>query len=200
MITDAEGIAAVKAARAVAEAETEDRLIQPDLPESFTRTKQGVFVTLNEYPSGVLRGCIGYPIPPFDLAHTLCISARGACHDPRFPPLRNTQVGRCTIEVSILTEPQKIVYETVEDLTSQIEIGKDGISVKYVRNSGLINSAIFLPQVPVEQGWGHKEYLSYLCRKAGLQEEAWKSCALEFEKFQAEVFGEMEPRGEIVRK
>ena len=199
MISDADGITAVKAARAVVEAETEDRLIQPDLPESFSASKQGAFVTLNEYPSGILRGCIGYPVPPFDLARTIILSARGACHDPRFPPLKSTQAGRCTVEVSILTEPKKIEYETVEDLMSQIEIGKDGISVKYVRNSGLINSAIFLPQVPVEQGWNMKEYLDYLCLKAGLQEDAWKSCALEFEKFQAEVFGEKEPRGEIVR-
>ncbi len=199
MISDADGITAVKAARLVVEAETEDKLIQPDLPESFSASKQGVFVTLNEYPSGILRGCIGYPIPPFDLARTLVLSARGACHDPRFPPLKSSQAGRCTVEVSILTEPVKIGYETVEELMSQIEIGKDGISVKYVRNSGLMNSAIFLPQVPVEQGWNLKEYLSYLCLKAGLQEDAWKSCALEFEKFQAEVFGEKEPHGEIVR-
>ena len=199
MISDADGITAVKAARAVVEAETEDRLIQPDLPESFSASKQGAFVTLNEYPSGILRGCIGYPVPPFDLARTIVLSARGACHDPRFPPLKSTQAGRCTVEVSILTEPKKIEYETVEELMSQIEIGKDGISVKYVRNSGLVNSAIFLPQVPVEQGWNMKEYLDYLCLKAGLQEDAWKSCALEFEKFQAEVFGEKEPRGEIVR-
>ncbi len=199
MISDADGISAVKAARLVVEAETEDKLIQPYLPEVFSASKQGVFVTLNEYPSGILRGCIGYPIPPFDLARTLVLSARGACHDPRFPPLKSSQAGRCTVEVSILTEPMKIEYETVEELMSQIEIGKDGISVKYVRNSGLMNSAIFLPQVPVEQGWNLKEYLNYLCLKAGLQEDAWKSCALEFEKFQAEVFGEKEPRGEIVR-
>ncbi len=199
MISDADGISAVKAARLVVEAETEDKLIQPYLPEVFSASKQGVFVTLNEYPSGILRGCIGYPIPPFDLARTLVLSARGACHDPRFPPLKSSQAGRCTVEVSILTEPMKIEYETVEELMSQIEIGKDGISVKYVRNSGLMNSAIFLPQVPVEQGWNLKEYLNYLCLKAGLQEDAWKSCALEFEKFQAEVFGEKEPRGEIIR-
>ncbi len=199
MISDADGISAVKAARLVVEAETEDKLIQPHLPEVFSASKQGVFVTLNEYPSGILRGCIGYPIPPFDLARTLVLSARGACHDPRFPPLKSSQAGRCTVEVSILTEPMKIEYETVEELMSQIEIGKDGISVKYVRNSGLMNSAIFLPQVPVEQGWNLKEYLNYLCLKAGLQEDAWKSCALEFEKFQAEVFGEKEPRGEIIR-
>ncbi len=199
MISDADGITAVKAARLVVEAETEDKLIQPDLPESFSASKQGVFVTLNEYPSGILRGCIGYPIPPFELSRTLVLSARGACHDPRFPPLKSSQAGRCTVEVSILTEPVKIEYETIEELMSQIEIGKDGISVRYVRNSGLMNSAIFLPQVPVEQGWNLKEYLSYLCLKAGLQEDAWKSCALEFEKFQAEVFGEKEPRGEIVR-
>lgn len=200
MISDAEGKRAVEVAREVAEAETEDRIVEPELPERFSSARQGAFVTIDEYPSGVLRGCIGYPVPPFDLARTLRLSARGACHDPRFPPLRRSQADRCTFEISILTEPERITYSTVPELKSQIEIGRDGLIVRYVRNAGLSNSGLLLPQVAVEQEWDIDEYLKYICRKAGLQEDSWQSCALEFEKFQAEVFGETSPRGEIVRK
>lgn len=197
MISDEEGIAAVRAARAVSEAETEDRDAEVSLPESFGKMRSGVFVTILEYPSKELRGCIGYPLPPHDLAHTLVMAAKGVCSDPRFLPLRLSEAKNCTFDVTILTEPERIVYKDPEDLKSQIEIGKDGIIARYApaRRSGL-----FLPQVPVEQGWDIDEYLDGICMKAGLPADAWKSGALEFEKFQGECFGETEPYGEIVRK
>ena len=60
--------------------------------------------------------------------------------------------------------------------------------------------AVYLPQVPVEQEWNTDEYLGNLCMKAGMQEDSWKSGALDFEKFQGEVFSEVSPGGEVVRK
>lgn len=195
MISEEEGIAAVRAARAVSEAETEDRDAEVSLPESFGRRRSGVFVTVCEYPTGYLRGCIGYPLPPYDLAHTLVMAAKGVCFDPRFPPLKLSEAKRCTFEVTVLTEPERIVYSDTEDLKSKIQIGKDGIIARYAGRSGL-----FLPQVPVEQGWDIDEYLDGICMKAGLPADAWKSGALEFEKFQGECFEETEPYGKIVRK
>ncbi len=199
MISLEDGIQAVKAARAAAAAETEDRVPDVPAPASFGSMTTGVFVTINEYPSGILRGCIGYPIPPYDLARTLILAARGVCHDPRFPPLKSSQVGKCTFEVTVLTEPEKIEYNDLSELKSKIEIGKDGIIARLVRNNGMTQSALFLPQVPVEQGWDIEDYLDNICMKAGLQRDAWRSGSLEFEKFQGVCFGEKEPCGEIVR-
>lgn len=34
--------------------------------------------------------------------------------------------------------------------------------------------SVFLPQVPVEQGWDLTTYLEQLCFKAGLPKDAWK--------------------------
>ena len=85
METD-EGILAVKAARTSIEAETQGIMPEIDLPDSFDR-KSGVFVTINTYPDGRLRGCIGYPEPVFSLRDALIHSAQSACHDPRFMPL-----------------------------------------------------------------------------------------------------------------
>ncbi|MCQ2079533.1 MAG: TIGR00296 family protein [archaeon] len=200
MVSLEEGICAVRVAREWIDAETNGRSAESKFPESFEKMNNGVFVSLNEHPSGILRGCIGYPQPPFDLARALTLSARGVCYDERFPRLRSTQVSRVTVEVTILTVPQKIEYQTIDELISQIEIGKDGLIVRYARNMGLVNSALYLPQVPVEEGWDHKTYLSHLCMKAGLQEDAWRSCSLEFQKFQGEIFSETSPCGEIVRR
>lgn len=200
LISLEDGIRAVRVAREYIDEETGGPVVSSSFPESFREMNCGAFVTLNEYPSGILRGCIGYPQAPFPLFRAMELSSRGVCYDERFPRLKNSQVAKCTVEVTILTEPVGIEYDTVEDLISQIEIGRDGLIVKYVRNMGLVNSALYLPQVPVEQGWDHRAYLSNLCMKAGLQEDAWKSGVLEFQKFQGEVFSEVSPCGEIVRK
>jgi len=67
-----------------------------------------------------------------------------------------------------------------------IVLGRDGVILS---KSG--RSAVFLPQVATEQGWGTPELLENLCRKAGLPPGAWKSGARLF-TFQAEVFHEKE--------
>jgi AMMECR1 domain-containing protein len=43
------------------------------------------------------------------------------------------------------------------------------------------------------------EFIKHTCSKAGLPENAWKDPKTEFMSFQAEIFGEETPRGNIVR-
>ncbi len=200
MISDSDGIQAVKAARAVTEAWTRDEEANPEMPESFHRTHSGVFVTLNEYPSGMLRACIGYPIPPYELSQTLVLAAKAVRDDPRFPRLKTEEAKNCTFDVTILTEPENIEYGSLDELKSKIRIGTDGLIVRMMHGDRLLTSGLFLPQVPVEQGWGMDEYLDNICIKAGLRPNAWKTVHLVFEKFQGECFGETEPNGEIRRK
>ena len=199
MISDSEGIQAVKAARAVTEAWADDREVVPELPESFSQSKAGVFVTICEYPSGNLRGCIGYPVPPWELSHTLVMAAKAVCSDPRFPPLKPEEARNCTFDVTIMTVPERIEYKTLDELKSKIRIGTDGLIAKLVHGDNVLTSGLFLPQVPVEQGWDIDEYLDNICYKAGLRSNAWKAGNLVFEKFQGEVFGEEEPNGDVRR-
>ena len=200
MISDADGAQAVRAARIVTEAWTEDKEVHPDLPESFEGSRSGVFVTVNEYPSGQLRGCIGYPVPPWDLPYTLVMAARAVCSDPRFPALKLEEAKKCTFDVTVMTVPQRIEYKTLDELKSKIRIGTDGLIAKFVRGDSLITSGLFLPQVPVEQGWDIDEYLDNIRYKAGLRPNAWRSGDLVFETFQGECFGEDEPNGTVRRK
>src|SRR5439155_429028 len=76
-----------------------------EIPKAF-ETKSGAFVTLNEHPSGLLRGCIGYPQPFFPLVKSIEKAAEGAAEDPRFPRLTSEELDRVTVEVSILTPPE----------------------------------------------------------------------------------------------
>ena len=160
-----EGILAVKAARTSIEAETQGIMPDVDLPVSFDR-KSGVFVTINTYPSGDLRGCIGYPEPVFALKDALVHSAESACHDPRFMPLSFREAANCTVEVTILSEPV-LMGCPKDDIPKNIVIGRDGLIIQFGRRRGLL-----LPQVPVEWGWDVNEYLEQICYKAGLPADA----------------------------
>ena len=187
-----EGILAVQAARKAIEAETVG--LSPDVafPDSFDR-KSGVFVTINTYPKGDLRGCTGYPEPVYPLKDALIYSAQSACHDPRFMPLSEKEAVNCTVEVTVLTRP--VVMECPKDeLPGKIEIGRDGLIIQFGRMRGLL-----LPQVPVEWNWGPEEFLEHLCAKAGLPPDAWRLKDAEISSFTGEIFHETSPRGEIVR-
>ncbi len=195
MVTPEEGAAAVKAARAAAQAEIAGTICDPPLPASFSRP-QGAFVTISEYPSGGLRGCIGYPEPVFPLNEALVLAARAAaCHDPRFPRMTSGEADRCTFEVTLLTPPEHIKFETLDELKAQVRIGTDGLIMTYRGCRGL-----FLPQVPVEWHWNTEEYLENLSQKAGLPPNAWQKKGVLFDRFQGEIFAETAPHGDVVRK
>jgi len=190
----ADGIAAVAAARRYAEAETRKETAECHFPETFSE-KKGVFVTISEYPSGDLRGCIGYPEPVIPLKDALKLSALAACHDPRFDDLTFEETKACTFEVTVLTVPQKVVYGSPEELLSKIVIGRDGLILTYRGRRGLL-----LPQVPLEFGWGVEEFLRHLSMKAGFNPDAWKDSEVVIESFSGEIFTETSPGGEVVRK
>ncbi|VGO20293.1 AmmeMemoRadiSam system protein B [Pontiella sulfatireligans] len=137
----------------------------------------GAFVTLHKY--GQLRGCIGEILPRRELHEAVAEQALNAAfHDPRFPRLREDELPEIKIEISALTAPRPV--GSIED----IEIGRHGV----VLSKGM-HSAVFLPQVAPEQGWGLEETLSHLAQKAGLGSNDWKT-GCEFDVFEAVVFSE----------
>lgn len=187
---ESDGILAVKAARGVIEAEVSGDAFEPELPSSFDK-ESGVFVTINTYPEGDLRGCIGYPDAVFPLNDALVYSAQSACHDPRFPPLSKREASQCTVEVTILTKPEIMDKKS---LPGSIVIGKHGLVIQFGRRRGVL-----LPQVPVEWGWDAEEFLCQLSLKAGLPMDAWKLADAEIYAFEGEIYHETEPYGDIVR-
>ncbi len=149
----------------------------PRLTSRALAAPRGAFVTLEE--NGPLRGCIGSMAADSPLALTVArMALEAALHDTRFPPVRAEEVPRLQIEISVLTPLARVADP------GAIVVGRDGV---VIRKAG--RSAVFLPQVAVEQGWGREELLDNLCRKAGLPGDSWRSGA-EFFTFQATVFGE----------
>ena len=192
---DRDGELAVRIAREALEAHVLRRAKRTvEVPKAF-ETKSGAFVTLNEHPTGLLRGCIGYPQPFFSLVKSIEKGAEGAAEDPRFPRLTPEELDLVTVEVSILTPPQLIEVKKPKDLAKSVNVGVDGLTVAQGPYRGLL-----LPQVAVEYAWEAAEFLSEACMKAGLLADAWLDPATRVYKFQAEVFAETQPRGPVARR
>ena len=157
--------------------------------------KLGVFVTLNSTkPTSQLRGCIGFPLPTDPLAvATIRSAVEAATADPRFDPVGLSEFKeRVVMEVSVLTLPKEVAAKKPVERAMEIEIGRDGLIVGRGGRRGLL-----LPQVAPEWNWNAEEFLSNCCLKAGLPPDAWLDEDTKVEKFQAVIFEESEPNGEV---
>ena len=166
----------------------------PQTPEELFE-ERGVFVTIKRFPSGQLRGCIGYPEPvmPLVLA-TIDAAISAATRDPRFYPVKVEELPGLVFEVTVLTPPEPIDAPPGE-LPKAIKVGQDGLIVRCGLSSGLL-----LPQVPVEWGWDEEEFLSQTCVKAGLPPNCWLDPRCKFYKFQGQIFTEVRPYGEVIEE
>ena len=157
----------------------------------------GVFVTLNEHAKGSrgLRGCIGLPYPTSPLVEAVVQAAGSAAfEDPRFPPVQAGEMNGLTIEVSVLTPQEKIEETDPGKIPSLVKVGRDGLIIGRGWSRGLL-----LPQVPVEWGWDSVQFLTQCCAKAGLRPNDWKQPGTQIFTFQAILFKEDEPNGDIHR-
>jgi AmmeMemoRadiSam system protein A len=141
------------------------------------KTPAGAFVTLHE--NGDLRGCVGLftPTEPlYKVVQEMAIAA--STQDNRFPQVNPTEIGKISIEISVLTPLKKI------HSTNEIVLGKNGIYIKKGYRSGT-----FLPQVANETGWTIEDFLGHCARdKAGLGWDGWKDADLY--TYEAIVFSE----------
>ncbi len=176
------------------------RIIVPDYIKNKFGDKYGAFVTLNKFnvSGNPLRGCIGYIEPKFalyDVIHKVSVSS--AVEDPRFPTVNFDEMNDIIIEVSILTPPKLIKVNEPSEYLQKIVIGRDGLIAEKGMRRGLL-----LPQVPIDHGrnWDVETFLEHTCQKAWLSSDAWKDKSTNIYSFQAILFEEKEPRGEIVRK
>ncbi len=148
----------------------------------FLTQKAATFVTLEQ--SHRLRGCIGSLRAHRAMFEDIVHNARAAAfEDPRFPPLRADEYDALSFEVSVLSRPEPVEYETVEALKKKIKPGRDGIILKMGEYR-----ATFLPQV-----WNEVEkfddFFAFLCLKAGLGKECLKLHP-SIERYRVEAFSD----------
>lgn len=136
----------------------------------------GSFVTLRR--NDALRGCIGSVVGREPLYQNVWRMAHAAAfEDPRFPPVTPREWPDITLEISVLGP-----LAPCPD-PAAIEIGRHGLLLARGPRSGL-----FLPQVPVEQGWDLAAYLENLCRKANLPPRSWQADDAALYWYEAVVF------------
>ena len=150
----------------------------PDLQQSKT-----TFVTLTI--DGNLRGCIG----ALQASHPLALDVQkhavaAALEDPRFPPVGPDEVEQLSIEISVLSTPQPLVYSDPEELIENLTPGKDGVIIQTGFHRGT-----FLPQV-WERAPDPELFLEMLCTKAQLPNDAWRKQPLEVQTYRVFSFHE----------
>ncbi|HVP26692.1 MAG TPA: TIGR00296 family protein [Candidatus Bathyarchaeia archaeon] len=199
-LTQKEGETLVRLARKAVEEYLKTRKqinVPADIPKKFLQPC-GVFVTINSIKKGEkeLRGCIGYPYPTAPLAQAVIDSAiNAATQDPRFEPLTLAELNNVVFEVSVLTPPEVVEAKKANEYPSKIKVGKDGLIVERGMFKGLL-----LPQVPVEWEWNEEEFLCQCSIKAGLPPDCWLMNGTRIYRFQAIIFEEKTPKGEIESK
>jgi AmmeMemoRadiSam system protein A len=145
----------------------------------------GIFVTL--HINGRLRGCIGSLTGFRAVREGVMYNAENAAfEDHRFQPLTKEEFDKIDIEVSILSEPEPLLYHGASDLVKRLRPRVDGVILKkdYA-------SATFLPQV-WEQLPHPEDFLGQLCIKAGLHPEAWRTGEILVETYQVQYFKEIQ--------
>jgi len=140
--------------------------------------RRGAFVTLLR--ARRLRGCVGRIEPDGPLRTLIPSVARSAAlEDPRFAAVQSHELAELTIEISLLSVPERVTdWETVA-------IGVHGLIVRFGRRRGLL-----LPQVATQWGWDRERFLDEVCLKAGLAPGTWREPASIVQSFTAEVFAE----------
>jgi AmmeMemoRadiSam system protein A len=94
------------------------------------------------------------------------------------------------IEISVLTVPKTLEFESPEDLLAKLRPHIDGV---ILRRGG--RQSTYLPQV-----WGQipdkEEFLGRLSRKAGMAPTDWREPGLTVLTYQAEAFHEHDTLGD----
>jgi AmmeMemoRadiSam system protein A len=126
------------------------------------------FVTL--FRLGELRGCIGTLKAHRPLGVDVRANALAAAfHDPRFPALNASEFDDLSVEVSLLSPPERLPAIDEAEVLACLKPGVDGVILEYAGQR-----ATFLPQV-----WASlpepRDFMIELKRKAGMHDDFWSA-------------------------
>jgi AmmeMemoRadiSam system protein A len=153
------------------------------IPFEHLRQPGASFVTLTV--GGELRGCIGALEPYQPLAQDVYEHALAAAFsDYRFLPVTLEEIKGLEIEISRLSRPEILDYQSPAELLEKLRPGIDGVTIRDGRRR-----ATFLPQVWEKLPDGG-EFLAHLCAKMGMAPDLWLRKKLTVEIYQVEEFHE----------
>jgi len=145
---------------------------------SELQTPRATFVTVRR--GGDLRGCIGTLDADDPLVVSVAENAfKAAFRDPRFPPLRETELPEIEIHISILGPLERVAVDSESDLISLLRPRIDGVVLREGDRQGTFLPAVW-DSLPAAA-----QFVRELKRKAGLPADHW-SDALQVWRFTAE--------------
>jgi MEMO1 family protein len=142
---------------------------------------RATFVTLTENER--LRGCVGTLVPHRPLIEdAFANTAQAGFADPRFPPIKESDLAGLRLDVSILSHPRPIPAGNESELVAALEPDRDGLILTAGKRR-----ALFLPSV-WRQVLDARAFVLQLMAKAGFQADRWPE-GLEARRFRVESFG-----------
>lgn len=152
-----------------------------ELPPWFAE-KFATFTTLRL--DGELRGCCGTLEASRPLAEDVAHSAfHAAFRDPRFGPVRRSELDVIRLEVAVLSPLEPITVASETELLNKLQPGADGLVIQ----AGA-RQATFLPKV-WESLPDSVDFLAALKVKCGLPDDYWSE-DLAFERYRATSYAE----------
>lgn len=177
MLTKPQGRMLLKLAKDAIREALKRKTVNAPLKLRGSRQQPGVFVTLLK--DGELRGSMGYAEGTYPLPDAVVKAARDAAFkDPRFKPVKKTELQRMKIRIDILSRP-------IPARISQIRPGRHGVYVEFGLFKGLQ-----LPEDGRKYKWTPRELVQNALRKAGLAPEMWNDKNVRIYKFTTKSFGE----------
>ena len=111
-------------------------------------------------------------------------NAEAANNDSRFQALTPEELKSLEIEISLISKPKKLIYESEKEILDQIEKDKHGLTIKHgVRIASLLPSEWTKVKDKIQ-------FLEGLCQMAKLDKDAWRSPNTELLIYETETFKE----------
>jgi len=156
--------------------------LEPDQFESPLSEPGASFVTL--HIGEELRGCIGSLQAHRPLICDVAENAFSAAfRDPRFPPLKDAELKNISLDISVLSQAERMMFDSEQDLLKQIRPKVDGLILTDVNYRGTFLPSVWKSLPDAEQ------FLQQLKLKAGLPADHW-SDKLEVWRYTTESFGD----------
>ena len=159
--------------------------VEKDTLTDNLKSKKACFITLHKKDVG-LRGCMGLFTPIKPLYKNVIDRTIAATKDRRFKPVRYDELKDIKLEISVLTEPMPLKFNSSQELLDKLQPLKDGVII-----TTRYGSSTYLPQV-WEQLPDKREFLSNLCAKHSAPYNYWETNYkdIKVQTYQAIVFGE----------
>lgn len=149
-----------------------------NIPEKLKNLDAEVFVTF--YKEGKMCGCRGARDPKLSFIEKVMHSAKSALKDDRYKGVvKRRDIRNLKIDVTVFAFPKVCHGRTIRDLEKEIELGVHSFQISYEGKQ-----AFYKNSVPITSRLSLARALRRLCRKAGLDRDAYKDPKAEIIRYE----------------